>query len=207
MLIKKIDNNSELDKVYKFIETNLNLPKDRVRNLNFYKKALKTSPQFLIYAEEDNEIKGALLGIPEGSDGILIGELAVSEDSRGRGVGSLLLDEIENIAKNNEKKSILLGSLETSEKFYEKHAYLPKLFIQLTGSGRLNELKDFTNKYKLSNQISWENEDDSFSKIIIDTGKIDVKLQEKANKIPDSHTQFLFFKEILMPNKKPERMY
>lgn len=196
MVIRTIKNTPEIDKIYRFVELILNLPKDYIRNLDFYKNIVKNTPQFLIYATEDNVLKGALFAIPEDNDGILIGELAVSKDSRSKGVGSLLLNEIERIAKDNGKKSILLGSLEAAEKFYEKHNYIPKLFIQLTGSGRLNELKEFANKNKVDSQISWGDENNSFSKIIIDTGNIDRELQEKANKLSGSHTQYLFFKEI-----------
>ncbi len=79
---------------------------------------------------------------------------------------------------------------------YEKHGFIPKLFIQLVGTGRLEELRSFAKINNVKDFVSWESEEDDFSKVVTDLKKIDKDLKSKAEVIQDSHCQFLFFKEI-----------
>jgi len=198
MNIKSIQNPNELKRVYSFVRSILDLPENCNRNLYFYLDIIKKTPEYLLCAMEGNEIKGAIFAIPQNDDenGIFIGELAVSKDSRGEGIGSLLLYELEKVARMNKKKSILLASLETALIFYEKHVFIPKLFIQVEGTGRLEELRSFTERNGVKDSISWESEENGFSKVVVDLKRIDKNLKSKAEEITNSHCQFLFFKEI-----------
>ena len=196
MDVKSPQNLTELTNVFRFVEKELNIKPDHVRNLGYYKKQFKVTPQFLIYIEKNREILGALLAIPQKNDNLLVGELAVSKKTQGKGIGSMLLNEIEKRAKKYDKNNILLGSLETAEKFYIKHNYKPMLFIQLKGPNKLNELKSFAIENSQENRITWESTDSEFSKIVIDTPNVDKILQYKANRLSGVHTQYLFSKKL-----------
>lgn len=186
----------ELKEMYDFVAKILDLKNDHIRNLDFYKNVFYQYPEYLIYTEEDTKLSGVLLATPQDENSLLIGELAVSDESRGSGIGSLLLDKIEKVALGNGKKSILLGARDIAEKFYLKHKYKPLLFIQLEGGNRLKELEKFVKQYAPGYEITWKSKDNTFSKIIIDTKTIDKTLQGKANKLNKSHTQYLFSKNL-----------
>ena len=49
--------------------------------------------------------------------------MAVEEDQRGKGIGALVLVELETRAKGKGAKFIMLNARETAVKFYEKHGY------------------------------------------------------------------------------------
>jgi len=195
--IKSLNNESDLTDAFEFVTKELNLKPDHPRDLNFYKKQLSTHPQFLIYAEYVGKRAGVLLAIPNDEDSVLIGELAVLETYRGKGVGSKLIREIEGRARAFKKKSILLGALGKADNFYLKNGYKPMLFIQLSGGDRLEELKTFSKENNCEDNITWEENTLETSKIIIETDFIDKDLQDKAEKITNSHTQYLFSKDLL----------
>jgi GNAT superfamily N-acetyltransferase len=194
--IKSLNNEIDLTDAFEFITKELNLKPDHPRDLNFYKKQLSTYPQFLIYAEYIGEKVGVLLAFPNDEDSILIGELAVVKAHRGRGIGSKLIKEIEDRARTFKKKSILLGALGKADNFYLKNGYKPMLFIQLSDGNRLDELKTFSKENNCKDNIAWEESTSESSKIIIETNFIDKDLQDRAEKIPNSHTQYLFTKDL-----------
>ena len=49
--------------------------------------------------------------------------MAIEENHRGRGIGALILTELERRAIDKGAKFIMLNSRETAVKFYEKHGY------------------------------------------------------------------------------------
>jgi ribosomal protein S18 acetylase RimI-like enzyme len=49
--------------------------------------------------------------------------MAVDEDQRGKGIGALVLTELEKRSKDNGAKYIILNARDTAVKFYEKHGY------------------------------------------------------------------------------------
>ena len=70
------------------------------------------------------------------------------------------------------------------------------LFIQLSDGNRLDELKTFSKENNCKDNIAWEESTSESSKIIIETNFIDKDLQDRAEKIPNSHTQYLFTKDL-----------
>ena len=49
--------------------------------------------------------------------------MAVEENHRGKGIGALVLEELETRAKGKGAKYIILNARDTAIKFYEKHGY------------------------------------------------------------------------------------
>ena len=49
--------------------------------------------------------------------------MAVEENQRGKGIGALVLEELEKRAKEKGVKFIILNARDTAIKFYEKHGY------------------------------------------------------------------------------------
>jgi len=194
--IKSLNNEDDLEDAFEFVKKELDLEPDHPRDLNFYKKQFSTYPQFLIYAEHMSEKVGVLLALPNDEDSVLIGELAVLETYRGKGVGSKLIREIEDRARAFKKKSILLGALGKADNFYLKNGNKPMLFIELSGVNRLEELKTFSKENNCEDNITWEENTLESSKIIIKTNFVDKDLQYKAEKISNSHAQYLFSKDL-----------
>jgi len=71
--------------------------------------------------------------------------------------------------------------------------YTPRLFIQLTGNNRIDEIKKY-----VSDKIVWVNTGDGFSKVIVETKGIDKKLQKSISEKTGAHTQYLFSKRIVL---------
>ncbi|HZH04818.1 MAG TPA: GNAT family N-acetyltransferase [Myxococcaceae bacterium] len=65
--------------------------------------------------------------VPPGETGrwAQIGRMAVLQQARGSGVGSLLLQTLETEARRREVAGILLRAQLTALEFYKKHGYLP----------------------------------------------------------------------------------
>lgn len=191
MTIHSITNDG-LPKAYDFTRKILdgdNAPRD----LGFYKQELNRNPQLMLQADEDGIIAGVLLASVEG-DHVLIGELAVSEEYQGKGVGSALLKALEAAASDIGQKTVLLGAYQDAEVFYLKNGYQPELFVQFSGQNcreRLNHvLKD------IKEPILWRDSSGGTAKVILQTKSIDKVLQAKFQAEPGVHAQYLFKKTL-----------
>ena len=73
------------------------------------------------------ESKGIPIGIGRvhfnSNDEAQIRYMAVEENQRGKGIGALVLEELEKRAKEKGAKFIILNARDTAIKFYEKHGY------------------------------------------------------------------------------------
>jgi len=181
----------EVRDAYNFVKNILKFSKDHPRSLDFYLNIYQKNPRYIVIAKNENEIIGAILSSDENEDTLLIGELAVDEKYRKAGVGTSLVKQLEQNSIKLNKKEISLGAQETSENFYLKMGYTPRLFIQLTGNNRLDEIKKY-----IPNRIVWENTGDGFSKVIVETKGIDKKLQKSISEKTGAHTQYLFIKSV-----------
>jgi len=91
----------------------------------YYGKALDWHEEdYAFKAVENGEIVGTICGKIE--QGILhISDLIVAQSERGKGVGSMLMEFIEDYAKtkNAHKSHLLTGKGWPTEEFYLKHGY------------------------------------------------------------------------------------
>ena len=88
-------------------------------------KKLTRDPDLFLLAEQDKKIIGTVLGGYDGRRG-LIYHLAVASSYRGRGVGSLLLNEIESRLRSKGcLKCYLMVTPDNQEamRYYEKHGW------------------------------------------------------------------------------------
>jgi len=182
---------SDVAIAYNFANNILQFSKDYPRSLSFYISVFNKDPRYILIAKHRNNIVGTILSSDQDENSLLVGEIAISDGFRGLGLGSRLMNKIEENAKLLNKTQILLGALNTAEDFYLKRGYIPKLFIQLEGNNRIEEIKKH-----ISNRIIWDKTGDGFSKVIVATEGIDKDLQNKLSKALGAHTQYLFSKDL-----------
>lgn len=95
----------------------------RSDSLEEIEKKIQRDPDLFLVAEIDHEIVGAIIGGFDGRRGMIY-HLAVRMDVRERGVGSMLLQEVEKrLQAKGCKKCYLLVTAEnrSAMKFYEKN--------------------------------------------------------------------------------------
>ncbi|MBW6441950.1 GNAT family N-acetyltransferase [Patescibacteria group bacterium] len=183
----------EVIDAYNFAKNILKFSKDHPRDLNFYIEVFNENPKYIVIAKKNDKVVGVVLSSKENETSLLVGELVVSKELRGEGLGSLLMSKIEDNAKTMKKNQISLGAVGKAEGFYLKIGYKPKLFIQVQGNNRLDEIKQQVKGVR----IDWESSgDDGYSKIIIDTNGINKNLQKMLEENLNAHTQYLFSKGL-----------
>ena len=96
-------------------------------------KKLTRDPDLFLVAEQNGEIAGAVLGGFDGRRGIMY-HLAVSENNRSRGIGAMLMAELENRLKQKGcLKYYLLVTRDNADaiRFYEKRGWenMDELYI------------------------------------------------------------------------------
>ena len=92
-------------------------------------KKLNESPELLLYANDEKCCcGGAFAWVDNGS--VTLAHCCTDEAHRGKGLGKLLITEIENRSKTLGFQGITLGAVEGAEGFYEKCGYKGSLLIQ-----------------------------------------------------------------------------
>ncbi|MCX7608027.1 MAG: GNAT family acetyltransferase [Anaerolineales bacterium] len=98
-------------------------------------KKLQRDPDLFLVAEQEGQIVGTVMGGFDGRRG-LIYHLAVTESMRNRGIGSLLMDEVENrLRRKGCLRCYLLVTREneTAIRFYEKRGWQRMEFVYVYG--------------------------------------------------------------------------
>ncbi|WP_300560517.1 GNAT family N-acetyltransferase [Companilactobacillus sp.] len=109
-----------------------------------YRDRIKTIPDTFLTAKQDGKLVGYVVGpavkeeyvddemfaksvpnLPEGGNQIIL-SIAIDPQSRGYGIGSQLLDAFEKLAKESNRKTVSLTSLDKNVPFYEKNGYVNK---------------------------------------------------------------------------------
>ena len=128
-IIKTVETPERLKEVFSFATAILG-PLEEPHSLEHYTKQLTEAGQLLVYAVGDGHICGCILASVDG-DHILVGPVAVVEDSRRLGVGSAMMEKIEAEAKKMGQTTLILGAREEAEPFYLRYGFQPNLFIQV----------------------------------------------------------------------------
>ena len=181
----------DLKKADKFKQAILNPEnKRRYRPWSTVYKNHKREPSLFIGAYDKDKLIGIIFGYIKKSK-ILIGEMAVSEKYRNKGIGSKLINFFEKQVKKLNKKEIVLGSWESAEKFYLKQGYKPQLFIQIPHDKVPKDYK------KMGYDIIKETNYKDAKKLTIRVNKLDDKLKQKAKKnFNTDDVIYLFRKEV-----------
>ena len=194
MEIKCIKNDTELDHVLDFVQKtfskiNFIFPEE-LYNRDFYMN--KINSNLLLYMVDDGKIVASIFGY-EDNNNITIGHICVDDNYRNKGIGKIMMDNIENRIRNLGYKLITLGSLESAEGFYENIGFKGSLLIQ-SEINTIDELLSVKNNY----EIAWTNiYDKKINQVCLSLKKPDRELQNKFKEIfPDCNTQMIFQKVL-----------
>jgi len=98
-------------------EVSLSDPKEYIINKGGY----------IFYAKKDGEIVGTVSLLKKGDEIFELGKMAVSENSQGFGVGTILLEHCLNFARQKQIKKLILYSntrLESAIHLYKKYGFV-----------------------------------------------------------------------------------
>jgi GNAT superfamily N-acetyltransferase len=146
----------------------------------------------LLYMVDDGKIVASIFGY-EDNNNITIGHICVDDNYRKKGIGKILMANIENRIRNLGYKLITLGSLESAERFYENIGFKGLLLIQ-SEINTIDELLSLKNNY----EIAWTNiYDKKINQVCLSLEKPDRELQNKFKEIfPGCNTQTIFQKVL-----------
>ena len=104
--------------------------KRRYRTFAYVKKQYAREPSLFIGAYDGEKLIGITFGYIK-KNTVLLGEMAIDKNHRGKGIGSKLLQQFEERVHSLGKTVIELGAQERAEEFYMKNNYEPILFVQI----------------------------------------------------------------------------
>jgi GNAT superfamily N-acetyltransferase len=189
--VKTVQTLEQLAQVYSFAAPILNLPTGK-HTLQYYTEQFARTPQLLVFAEWGDRICGCILASVE-DDHILVGPVAVAEDSRRMGIGAVMMKEVETRVKEMGQSTLILGALEEAEPFYLSCGFQPNLFIQLPEPNSVEKLKSLKQQY----EVIWESQEDNYSRLMLRTPQIDKTLEKGYGEhFPGCVTQYVMIKHI-----------
>jgi GNAT superfamily N-acetyltransferase len=189
--IQTVKTDEQLQQVWSFAVPILDLPTGK-HTLAYYTEHLAQTPTLLVYAVQAERVCGCCLASLE-EDHVLVGPVAVAEDMRRMGVGSVMLWEVEAQAKKLGQTTLILGAVEEAEPFYLRCGYQPNLFVQLPEESAVTRLGAINPGY----EVVWQEERDGWTRIMLHTPRIDKGLQRQYEKVfPGCYTQAVFVKTI-----------
>jgi len=163
--------------------------KKRYRTFGCIQKNYERKPSLFVGAYDKNKLIGIIFGFIKKSK-ILLGEMAILENYRNKGIGQKLLFFFEKQAKKLNKSYIELGAWGSAEKFYLKNNYKPLIFAQIYH-------KDVPKNYKKLGHAILKETNYSDSKRLWIKTKYDSKLKEKIKKQFNAYNViYLFRKEF-----------
>jgi len=190
MDIKQIPS-KDLKKADIFQQVILNPEKrKRYRPWSTVYKNSKREPSLFIGAYDKDKLIGIVFGFIKKSQ-ILLGEMAVSEKYRSKGIGSKLITYFEKQSRKLNKKYIELGALGSAEKFYLKQGYQPLLFAQIPHNKVPKHYK------KIGFEIIKETNYKDAKKLTIKVNKLDDRLKIKAKKDFNTDNVIYLFRKRL----------
>jgi predicted GNAT family N-acyltransferase len=92
--------------------------------LHFTPEELEQEKENLLMAAyEDDQMLGCCMLVKEGEDTVRLRQMAVLNDLQGKGVGRVLMQFAENLARDRGYKKITMHARKNSLGFYEKMGY------------------------------------------------------------------------------------
>jgi len=98
------------------------------RSVEDWKRAARAG--WVVVASRGDEVVGVTLAYPDGRDGLLIGEIAVAEGLRGRGIGREMLQVIGRLARKRGIDEIYLGADERAEGLYRRLGWWEYAYVR-----------------------------------------------------------------------------
>lgn len=189
--VKTVQTLGKLQQAWFFAVPILDLPTGK-HTLRYYTEQLAKTPSLLIVAERNGRTCGSVLASIE-EDHVLVGPVAVAEDSRRMGIGSAMMREVEARAKDLDQDTLVLGAVEEAEPFYLSCGFQPNLFIQLPEPNLVERLESLNERY----DVIWRAEQEGWSKLMLHTPEIDKGLQRRyEQEFPSCYAGYVFIKHI-----------
>lgn len=92
--------------------------------LNFTEEDLEKEKQdILIGCFEDDKLEGCCLLTPAGENALRLRQMAVGIGLQGKGIGRVLMNFAENVARDTGCKKVLMHARQSAVGFYEKLGY------------------------------------------------------------------------------------
>ncbi len=190
---------AEYKSVYLFIQKTLFSNKEilQPRTYRFLLSKLKKHNSFFLGAYIGKTLVGIIQGFPR-EDYLLLSELAVVKEFRGRNFGRLLVQAFEKQAVKKDFKKIKLGAQDESIDFYKKQGYAPSILIQTRKKNSKTRLGQLLKKYK---PISIkENKDIMIIELECPKKNTPLEVLDKLKKEFNAFsTQYLFTKKVKLP--------
>lgn len=157
---------------------------------DFWVEKMIELPELLLYAKDGDVICGSVFAWVD-NGGVTIAHCCVDNGYRGKGVGKALMLEAERRVKALGYHSIVLGSVEGAEGFYEKLGYKGSLLIQ-SEIHSIDELKSFNKKYEVIYTNVYEG---TVNQVCLRLPFVDREFQRKYEEaFPECYTQMVFGK-------------
>ena len=194
MDITNVRTTKELDAVLQFVyEIFPQLNNDEYRySRNFWIEKMGELPELLLYAKDGSTIFGSVFGwVSNGA--ITVGPCGVGSAYRGKGIGSVLMVELEKRVRNLGYNRITLGAAEGAEGFYAKLGYTGSLLIQ-SEEHSIDELKSFNETYEV---VGTNVYDGTVNQVWLRLPHVDRALQRRYERtFPGCNTQMTFGKTV-----------
>lgn len=202
MFIDSVKNIEELDEVLAFAKKlypdpalNYGGDGEHKYSRSFWVQEWRKNPELILFAKEDNEVCGAVLGWAENNSVIVSGD-GVAAEYKNKGVHEALFVEIEKRAKKLGFKNVVLGIGEGEEDFYAKMGYTGKTLIQ-SEKYSVEELKKFNEQYKNYEVTGSGVYDGCIHQLWLNSSLLDKGLKARfENEIGDCWVQIIVNKEL-----------
>jgi GNAT superfamily N-acetyltransferase len=164
--------------------------KKRYRSYAFHKNKYQKNPSLFIGCYDKSNLVGIIFGFVKKSM-VLLAEMAIHPDYRGKNIGLKMLDVFEKNVKKLGKNKISLGAWGSAEKFYLKNGYRPIIFVQIYPK---NVPKNYKNKgYIIIKETNYTDA----KRLYIHLEKYDENIKEKIQKTFNAYNViYLFEKEL-----------
>jgi len=171
--------------------------KRRYRPFSYIRKHFLKNPELFVGAYQNRKIIGIVFGYVKKGN-VLLGEMAIDEKYRRRGVGSKLLNFFESQVIKIGKTKIINGARENAQNFYFNRGYKPVLFLQIKHS-KLPKNYCSICKYKIIKETNYLDA----KRLFFEVKKPSNALKNRLIKIFHAYDGiYLFEKELIKQNKE-----